>query len=206
MKKIFYCFIFLLSFTSVYADSASDDLAKKLNSVITFFSDFTQEVVNEDGQVLQRSSGEMQFNRPLLFYWHTNSSNPQTMWYRKNELIVYDLRLQQATVKKVYSKNDPNLLPLMLLTGNAADVLQHFSVTEDHGKYLLKPVAKDKNELLIGVILQLASDGSVKEIHYQTNLGQVTKIFFNHVHVNQVIDQKLFFQKLPLGTDIVSVE
>jgi chaperone LolA len=206
MKRLIFAVIFLVSVPFAWADSASDLLANKLNKVVTFASDFKQKVLDEKGNVLQQSAGEMQFNRPLLFYWHISSSNPQTIWYRKSELIVYDERLRQATLKKVYSKNDPNLLPLMLLTGNATEVLKHFTVTVKQDAFVLNPVEKDKNELLVGVMLQLADDGSVKEIQYQTTLDQRTQINFFHTQVNKPLNQKLFFQILPTDTDVVNVE
>ncbi|MCD8500062.1 MAG: outer membrane lipoprotein chaperone LolA [Gammaproteobacteria bacterium] len=146
-------------------------MAKKLNSVITFSSDFTQTVEDDHGQILQKSTGHMQFNRPLLFYWHTDSPHPQTLWYRKHELVIYDQRLQQATIKKVSTTIDPNLLPLMLLTGNPIQVLQHFTVTETNGDYTLKPT-RDDSGLLIGVLLKMTPNSSIEKIEYQTNLGQ----------------------------------
>ena len=147
----------------------------------------------------------MQFNRPLLFYWHTDSPHPQTLWYRKHELIIYDQRLQQATIKKISTTTDPNLLPLMLLTGNAVQVLQHFTVTETNGDYTLKPISHDSG-LLIGVLLKITPQGSIQEIEYQTSLGQKTIINFNHADVNKPLNQSLFFERIPTGVDIVGVE
>lgn len=206
MKRMLFALMMFLSIANVWAESASDVLANDLNKVVTFSSDFKQQVLDENDHVLQASQGEMQFHRPLLFYWHVTSSNPQTIWYRNNQLIVYDQRLQQATLKKVYSKNDPNLLPLMLLTGDAADVLKHFSVTMNNNAFILKPVEKNASDLLVLVMLQLADDGSVKEIQYQTTLGQRTNITFYHAQVNQSLDQALFFEALPKGTDIINVD
>ncbi len=206
MKRLFFLFTLLFNFHLAYAESASDSLAKQLSHVITFSSDFTQEVLGEKDEVLQHSVGKMQFNRPSLFYWHVVSPSPQTMWYRNNTLIVYDPELAQATSKKVYSKKDPSLLPLMLLTGDAASVLKNFSVEFIEQRYILKPKSAEKDALLIGVILELNLDGAVREIQYQTTLGQKTKITFEHVNVNKKLDQAIFFEQLPKGTDIVNVE
>ncbi len=206
MKRQFFFLVLIFNFHLAFAESASDSLAKQLSHVVTFSSDFTQEVLGEKGEVLQHSVGSMQFNRPSLFYWHVVSPSPQTMWYRNNTLIVYDPELAQATSKKVYSKKDPSLLPLMLLTGDAASVLKNFSVEFVDKKYILKPIPDEKDTLLIGVILMLNSDGAVREIQYQTTLGQKTKITFEHVNVNKKLDKAIFFEPLPKDTDIVHVE
>jgi len=205
IKKILIFTTILLIGSFTYALPANETLAKKLNSVITFSSDFTQTVEDDHDQVLQKSTGHMQFNRPLLFYWHTDSPHPQTLWYRKHELIIYDQRLQQATIKKISTTTDPNLLPLMLLTGNAVQVLQHFTVTETNGDYTLKPISHDSG-LLIGVLLKITPQGSIQEIEYQTSLGQKTIINFNHADVNKPLNQSLFFERIPTGVDIVGVE
>ncbi len=206
MKRQFFFLVLIFNFHLAFAESPSDSLAKQLSHVVTFSSDFTQEVLGEKDEVLQHSVGSMQFNRPSLFYWHVVSPSPQTMWYRNNTLIVYDPELAQATLKKVYSKKDPSLLPLMLLTGDAASVLKNFSVEFVDKKYILKPIPDEKDTLLIGVILMLNSDGAVREIQYQTTLGQKTKITFEHVIVNKKLDQAIFFEQLPKDTDIVHVE
>jgi outer membrane lipoprotein carrier protein len=206
VKRIFFVLILIFNSHLVFAESASDSLAKQLSRVVTFSSDFTQEVLGDKDEVLQHSVGKMQFNRPSLFYWHVVSPSPQTMWYRNSTLIVYDPELAQATSKKVYSTKDPSLLPLMLLTGDAALVLKNFSVEFVEKKYILKPISDGKDTLLIGVILILNSDGAIREIQYQTTLGQKTKITFEHVTVNKKLDQAIFFDPLPVDTDIVHVE
>lgn len=191
----------------VWADErASTALAKQLSRVVTFSSDFTQAVLDENGKILQQSFGKVQFNRPSLFYWHVLSPASQIIWYRNQELIVYDPELSQAIIKKVYATNDPSLLPLLLLTGDAQQVLKNFSVVVKSQRYFLTPKSVDKNSLLLGVALELTAEGAVREIQYQTTLGQRTKVSFDHVQVNKQLDRARFFEPLPKGTDLVHAE
>ena len=209
MKRIFFLLILLLNFQLALAGSASDSLAKQLSSVITFSSHFKQEVLDEKGVVLQQSFGEMQFHRPSLFYWRVISPDAQTMWFQNNTWIVYDLELAQATIKKIPSKNDPSLIFLKLLTGNAHHALQSFSVDFNEGKFFLKPKSIDQDALLIGVVLELSSEGAVREIEYKTTLGQRTKVTFDHAQVNKRFshDQEaLFSPSFAKGTDFVNVK
>lgn len=209
MKRIFFSLILLLSTHFVWAESASNALAKQLSQVVIFSSHFKQEVLDEKGVILQQSFGEMQFHRPSLFYWHVTSPDNQTMWFRNNTWIVYDPDLSQATIKKIPSENDPSLIFLKLLTGDAHHALESFTVDVKDEKFFLKPKSMDKDALLMGVVLELTSDGAIREIQYKTTLGQRTRVTFDHVQVNKRLsrDQEaLFSPSFPKGTDFVNAE
>lgn len=212
MKRLFLVLILMLNTHLVLAEpAASESLARQLKRVHTFSSDFIQEVLSEKEVVVQRSTGKMQFDRSYhghaLFYWHVISPTMSTMYYRDNTLIFYDPDLSQATIKKVNYK-DPSMFPLLLLTGDPSEVLSHFSVVLTSGQhYILKPKSTDKDELLLGVGLDLTPEGAVQKIQYQTTLGPRTQIMFNHESINKTLhEQALFFEKLPPDTDRVYAE
>lgn len=186
---------------------ARQTLVKQLNYTQTFSSRFEQKVLDESGQVLQQSSGELWFKKkPVLFYWDVLSPAPQKMWYRNDQFIMLDIQLEQATIKKVSNKNDPNLLPVMLLTGDSDKALHDFSIKKIDNKYILTPkkTSKMANELLIRLVLELDKQGVVKEIRFQTTLGQMTDITFIDAKVNQPLNSLFFYQALPKGVDIVT--
>lgn len=210
MKRLFFLLLLMVNTQFAFAESASESLTRQLKSVNTFSSDFIQEVLGDKEVVVQRAVGKMQFNRSYhnqaLFYWQVNSPNPSTMYFRDGVIIIYDPDLGQATIKKV-NYQDPNMLPLMLLTGDSTKVLNNFSVSsKDKRHYILQPKSKSKDDLLLGVILDLTSEGAVQKIQYQTTLGPRTQITFSHEQINQKLQQALFFEPLPKGTDIVHVE
>ena len=212
MKRLLFFLNLTLMFNVqlVFAESTSDSLVRQLTSVKTFSSDFVQEVLGDKEVVVQRAVGKMQFNRSCygqaLFYWQVISPSISTMYFRDNSIIIYDPDLGQATVKKV-NYNDPAVLPLLLLTGDSTKILNHFSVTSKDGRhYILQPKSKDKDTLLLGVILDITSEGAVQKIQYQTTLGPRTQITFNHEKINQPLKRAIFFEKLPKGTDFVHVE
>ncbi len=210
MKKLFFLLVLMFNAQLAFAESASESLARQLKNVNTFSSDFIQEVLGDKEVVVQRAVGKMQFNRSYhnqaLFYWQVVSPNASTMYFRDNTIIIYDPELSQATLKKVNYK-DPNMLPLLLLTGDSTKVLNNFSVTSsDKHHYILQPKSKDKDTLLLGVILDITSEGAVQKIQYQTTLGPRTQIIFSHEKINQKLNSALFFEKLSPGTDFVHVE
>ncbi len=210
MKRFFIFLILIVNVQLVLAESASESLARQLKSVHTFSSDFTQEVLDDKNVVVQRSVGNIQFDRSYhnqaLFYWKVNSPSASTMYFRDGKIIFYDPDLSQATIKKVNYK-DPNVLPLMLLTGDPIKVLNNFVVTSKGAQhFMLQPKSNDKEAMLLGVILELTSEGAVKKIQYQTTLGPRTQINFERAHINQKLQQALFFEKFPKDTDFVEVK
>lgn len=210
MKRLFFLLLLVFNAQGALAETASESLAKQLKSVCAFSSDFTQEVLGEKDIVVQRAVGHMQFDRchhsQGLFYWRVISPNASTMYFRDRNVIYLDQDLNQATLQKV-NYQDPKMLPLMLLIGDANSVLNHFFVTsKDQRHYLLRPKLKNKDDLLLGVVLDFNSKGAIEKIQYQTNLGPKTQITFDHGRVNEAIKEALFFEALPKGTDIVNVE
>lgn len=212
MKKILLIFVLFLGVQSLYAEStAADLLAKKLESVRAFSANFVQEVHDDKGKVVQHSEGVMQMTRSTpyqqaLFYWHVLSPSISTMYFRDGKIIIYDPELSQATLKKV-DYNDPSMLPLMLLTGDPSQVLDNFSVTlKNKRRFMLQPKAKDKDAVLLGVVLSLSSEGAVNNIQYQLAVGSKTIVAFGNVKVNQPLKKALFFESLPKDTDYVEVK
>lgn len=210
MKRLFFLFVVLFNLHSVCAATASESLERYLKSICTFSSDFTQEVLGDKEVVVQRTDGKMQFDRcrhqQALFYWRVISPNPSTMYLRENRITFFDADLGQATLKKV-DYQDPNMLPLMLLAGDSNKVLNNFLVTsKDNQHFILQPKVKDKEAVLLGVVLDLTSEGAIQKIQYQTTLGPRTQINFFNVHINQKLKEALFFERLPKDTDFVNAE
>lgn len=210
MKRLLILLLLMLNVQFVFAESASESLARQLKNVHTFSSDFIQEVFDDKEVVVQRSVGKMQFDRSYhnqaLFYWKVSSPSVSTMYFRDGKIIIFDPDLSQATIKKVNYK-DPNMLPLMLLTGDPTKVLDNFIVTSKNKQHFkLQPKSNDKDAVLLGVILDLTSEGAVQKIQYQLAMGSRTRIVFANVRINQRLDHALFFEKLPQDTDFVEVK
>ncbi|MES2204106.1 MAG: outer membrane lipoprotein chaperone LolA [Pseudomonadota bacterium] len=210
MKRFLLFLMLILSSPLVLAESDSESLARQLKSVHTFSSDFIQEVLDDKNVVVQRSAGSMQFDRAYrnqaLFYWKVNSPSTSIMYFRDGKIIFYDPELSQATIKKVNYK-DPSMLPLMLLTGDPTQVLNNFLVTsKSKQRFMLQPKSNDKDAILLGVILDLTSEGAIQHIQYQLAMGSITHISFGNVRINQPLQHALFFEKFPKDTDFVEVK
>lgn len=201
IQKIFFSFLLIPSCFA--ATSPAETLATQLEKIKTFSAHFEQTVSDEKGRLLQETTGEMQFIRPSQFHWQTMSPSQQTICYDNQQIISYDPELEQAIIKKSLSNNDPSLLPLMLLTGDARQALKNFSVSEENQRYVLKPKLMNDDAILVKVELFLDKSGAAQEIRYTTRLNQATTILFKQEHVNQKLFLKPCLTLLSENTDII---
>lgn len=202
MKKL----IMLLSlvFTSqAYCESAGEILQAKLNTIRSMTAHFTQ-VVKAKGKEISHSSGMMALTRPGRFRWQTKNPMEQLVIADGKKLWVYDVDLEQVTVKKqekglggtaalfLSGYNDTLTRDFEVSTVPEADANQDFDLKAKSNKsnfQRLKLIFKGDN--LIGL-----------EMFDQ--LGQHTIVKLTKVKTNPTIAATLFEFKPPKGTDIVN--
>src|SRR5690554_3074943 len=78
------------------AEQAADHLAQALSSYTTFQAAFTQVISDEQGRVMQESSGELKARRPGLFYWKTDPPANQIIVSDGKTVELYDPDLEQV--------------------------------------------------------------------------------------------------------------
>lgn len=100
---------------SAHAD-AIGKLKHYMRSVRTSQANFIQEVLAANGKRLQVSSGNMQFARPGKFRWEYQKPYEQIMVGDGKHFWMYDVDLQQVTVKKLDAALGSS--PAALLSGS----------------------------------------------------------------------------------------
>ena len=64
---------------------------------------------------------------PGKFYWHTQSPYVQDIVVNAGKVTLVDSEIEQVTIRTL-DRRSPDQLPVLLLTGNAAQALADFSV------------------------------------------------------------------------------
>ncbi|OYV54581.1 MAG: outer membrane lipoprotein carrier protein LolA, partial [Legionella sp. 21-45-4] len=124
MKKM--AWIGLLVWVSgVWGDSLGDFL-EHMQHIKTMQAHFTQ-AVSAHGRLVSTSSGEMALAKPNQFLWKTNKPMPQRVVADGQRLWVYDVDLEQVTVRKL--ELEPNSSMNILLNTNAAELVKTFYIT-----------------------------------------------------------------------------
>jgi len=194
----------LLIFNPAFAADAEHRLNAALKNLDNVTADFKQTLLDEDKKVIQNSRGTLAIQRPGKFAWIYKDPFEQQIVADGKELWIYDIELDQVTVKPM----DSGLAsaPIMILM-KQNDVGEEFIVSEvGQREYLywieLKPVAKDLEYSQIYIGLE---EGEIRAMELRDNFGQSTQIVFENLRVGVVHDPATFIFTPPEGVDVYSV-
>jgi len=192
-----------LSFTALAAD-AEQRLKAALKNMDNLSAEFKQTVLDEDKNIVQQSRGTLALQRPGKFAWIYAEPFEQRIIADGSELWVYDVDLDQVTVKPM--DESISNAPIMILM-KQSDVMQQFEVSEvGQRKYLywveLKPLEPELEYQRIFIGLQ---DGSVRAMELQDQFGQSTQIVFDNLRLGVVHNPSTFKFVPPDGVDVYGV-
>lgn len=200
MKKIILGVLLVCS-GSVFSQTPAELLQAKLNAIRSMTADFNQVVTAKKRQV-SKSSGTMALERPGRFRWQTKSPMEQLVIADGQKMWVYDVDLEQVTVKK--QEKGLGGTAALFLSGYDDTVTRDFDVVEkSEGKtftFDLKSKSAKANFQRIKLIF-IADSLTGLELHDQ--LGQTTLVKLNQIKSNPKLAAKLFQFKPPKGVDIV---
>jgi outer membrane lipoprotein carrier protein len=202
----------LLSFASLIlaqalpvAAATADGVARMhafLADVHSLKADFTQVVLDSNLKQVKESHGTLSIKRPGRFRWDYSKPNPEIIVADGKRLWLYDVELQQVTVKPL---NDTLAASPAVLLSGSNDVEKSFMVEDQGDKdglawVDLKPKVKDTDfeDVKLGF---KGDDVAVMEL--KDNLGNLTRISFDHLQRNLEIGDATFTFAPPKGADVI---
>ncbi len=168
----------------------------------SFDARFDQIVTDENGNLIEASSGSVALTKPNLFRWHYEAPFEQTIVADGRQVWVYEPDLQQVTVRSQAEAEAQSPLalltdPVALNNAYAIDVLPEVGgieisrLTPKHGEGELEFIDLGFEE---GVLVALViKDG----------FGQRTEVRLNNQCRNQLLAAGLFQFAPPPGVDII---
>jgi len=200
MKKLTLLLLFLWA-NNALSDNASDSLQAKLNAIRTMSASFNQ-VINAKTRVISKASGNMALSRPGRFLWQTKKPLEQIVIADGQHLWVYDVELEQVTLKK----QDKGLggTAALFLSGYDNTLTRDFEVTESKVGNELKFDLKAKSSKENFQHMQLAFVGDeLTGIELDDQLGQHTTVVLSKIKNNPPLSPTVFKLKIPKGVDLV---
>jgi len=187
-----------------FAESAGDRLNQALKNLDNLTADFKQTVLDDNKKVVQQSSGKLAIQRPGKFSWIYTMPYEQQIVADGSELWIYDVDLDQVTVKPMSSGLAS--APIMILM-KQNDITEEFTVREvGQRKFLywveLEPNSKDLEYTHVYIGLE---NNSVKAMELRDNFGQSTQIVFDNLRLNVVHNPEIFHFIPPAGVDVFGV-
>jgi outer membrane lipoprotein carrier protein len=173
-------------------DNPAAELAGLLEGYKSFEAGFIQIVVNETGNEVQETRGQLKAKRPGLFYWETTSPHSQFIASDGSNVEVYDPDLEQVTVQEL--DNRVASTPALLLSGEVDNLDESFKVSgtklgETSREFTLEP--KDQDSLFVSLRLTF-SGGELQEMRMQDSLGQLSVLSFQDIRVNDTVPDTAF--------------
>jgi len=182
--------------------SAADLVGDYFSSLNTFQADFSQIVIDGNGQELQNSSGEVWIQRPGHFRWDYRTPYKQLVVADGKKLWTYDEDLQQATVKTV--EETLSSTPAMLLSGFRPlnEIMTWQRLDDRDGKTWFRMDPKQADAAVEKVHIGFENK-QLTVIEVEDGFANRTHIEFKNIKRNQAIKAERFRLELPPGTDII---
>lgn len=189
-----------LSESTVSVDESLEykrQLIDKLIPIKFFTASFKQQVIDEEGKVLQNGGGKLSVKKPNLVHWQTIIPDESLIVSDGNVLWFYDPFIEQATAYTL--DNVIANTPVLLLTSDDDSLWQHFSVSKINEQTFLVH-ANDVNSQV--KTLELSFSATKNHLTGFTILdatGQLSHISLTDVDYQTVPDASLFNFVLPDG-------
>ena len=199
-----------VSVTDVLADSeactgisSTSVLCEFLTTVDSYSAEFTQVLVDEQGELLEESAGQLWLEKPGRFRWHYAEPWERLIVANETSVWLYDAELEQVTLRAADGAIEQT--PAGLLAGNTA-ALADFSITTVNGTEGLSVVtlvpltdSGDFREMILSF-----TAGELASLSLQDRFGQRTVITLHKVDRNPVLAAELFNFIIPEGVDVIN--
>lgn len=193
--------LLVIATSHLFAQTASDDVQARLNAIHTMSANFTQ-IVKAGKREVSNSYGVMSLARPGRFRWQTKSPLEQLIVADGKQLWVYDVDLEQVTVRK--QDKGVGGTPALFLSGYDNTVARDFTVTASQtgNRYTYRMHAKSPKENYQDLTLIFNKD-MLTQIEFFDQLGQHTIVHLTHIKHNPQLSSQLFQFKAPAGVDMI---
>ncbi|MGE5624371.1 MAG: outer membrane lipoprotein chaperone LolA [Bacillota bacterium] len=184
------------------ADSGVARMKAFLADVKTLKADFSQTVLDPNSKQVKQSSGTLLIKRPNRFRWDYAKPNAQVVVADGTRLWLYDVDLQQVTVKPL---NDTLAASPAVLLSGSNDVDKSFTVAdlgEQDGLAWVGLTPKVKDTDFESVKLGFKGD-DISVMELKDNLGNTTRITIERLQRNVTLSDDAFKFTPPKGADVV---
>ena len=188
--------------TTEASDNGAQHLDRFLDETRTFRAQFSQELLDGDGNLVESASGTFSLKRPNRFLWSYAEPFEQQVVADAANLWIHDVELAQITVSPLDGAIASS--PAMLLSGDG-QVRDGFEVTESFRDGPIDWIRLTPRERGVDFrLIQVGFDaGELAALILVDALGQVTSIEFHDVMANPDIEDEFFEFNPPEGTDVI---
>lgn len=196
IKKITLLCAGLLAAGQAFAADQGQLLREKLKQFDQFHAQFSQQVFDKKGTLLQESYGQMDVQQPNKFRWQTREPDESLIISDGNSVWLYNPGLDSVTAMSLDSTIEQS--PLWLIANQQSSAWENFKVTGGKEHFVITP--KDPQSLTHKIEI-FFGDGEISKLMIEDRQGQ-----YSHFHLSefQPLQNKaadLFKFEVPEGVD-----
>ncbi len=203
MRNIAAVLVLMLASPATHA-AAIEKLKSFIAATHSAQANFTQVVLDQNGQKIQDASGVMQFLRPGKFRWTYQKPYEQIIVGDGVKFWLYDVDLNQVTVKKLDAAIGSS--PAALLAGSN-EIERAFTLQESgnqDGLDWLKATPKDRDSSSDRILMAFNAQAQLVIMELQDGYGRKTVLRFSDLQRNPKIPSQQFRFTPPGGADVVT--
>ena len=173
-----------------------------VNDMTTMQGRFEQSLLDADGEVLERTSGTLQIQRPGQFRWSYTEPYEQELVADGLNIWSYDVDLAQVTVKP---QQDALANTPALLLGGSADAMDQFNNEgsyDEAGTTWVRLRPKNTDSGFLRVELGFRDDRLYRMVFFDS-LEQTTLVALHDVAINVPFEPGVFEFRIPDDVDVV---
>ena len=196
LRKVFAVVLMSVSAPAL-AQSAEEQLQRKLAMIKTFSASFEQQVTDAQNKLLQQGKGELMIKQPARFRFETTEPEPNLFIGDGATLWFYNEPLEQLTIYD--AQNEVNRTPFVLLTSTKAELWQQYDVTLQGEKFVIRSKAADSP---VKQLTLSFSGSALSKMQVLDMNQQLSEFNFTLVQLNIALEDSLFRFEPPEHTDI----
>jgi len=170
--------------------------------VNTFGAEFRQVVSDEDGAVIQDSSGSVVLARPLRFRWDYRVPFEQLIVSDGDTLWFYDADLEQVTVKTVGEYLDNSAALVLSAKHPIEETFDLQVMPSKEGVDWVRATPHDTRGTFQAIEIGFKGPNLGKMV-LRDNFGQTTRLEFADIRRNPRVSDEKFRFIIPLGVDVM---
>lgn len=198
-------FVLLLGISPLVAHAGGIDKLKEfIAATHSTQANFTQVVSDQNGKLIQKATGIMQFQRPGKFRWTYQKPYEQTIVGDGEKFWLYDVDLNQVTVRKLDTALGSS--PAALLSGSN-EIERDFALKESgnqDGLDWLQAISRTQDSGFEKILMAFNAQAELVVMELNDAFGNKTVLRFSGLERNPQLVQSLFKFVPPVGADVLS--
>ncbi|WP_434339859.1 outer membrane lipoprotein chaperone LolA [Motilimonas cestriensis] len=187
----------MLFSSSVWADAAQD-LQQKLHKVSQFSANFSQQVLDLDGKVIQEASGELNVAHPDKFRWQVLMPDEELVLSNGNTVWVYSPFVEQVTL--LDQADAVAGTPFLLLASTDKAVWQQYEVVAKQQEFVIKP--KDEQASIAEFTMKFNQKDQLIGFSIKERQGQTSQFVLTEFNSKNTFKGSDFEFVIPEGVEV----